>query len=69
MNQLTTKQAAENLGVSVRRVIALIESGRLPASRFGNAYSINEPDLELVRERPVGRPAKSKQTKKGLESE
>lgn len=58
MNVLTTKEAAEKLGVSVRRVIALIEAKRLPASRFGNAYSIKESDIELVRERKAGRPKK-----------
>ena len=57
-NLLTTQEASERLGVSARRVIALIEAGRLPASRFGKAYAIKEADLELVAERTVGRPAK-----------
>ena len=57
-NLLTTQEVAERLGVSTRRVIALIEAGRLPASRFGKAYAIKEADLGIVAERPAGRPAK-----------
>lgn len=55
---LTTKEAAENLGVSVRRVQELTKSGRLPSSKFGRALMIKEEDLELVRERTAGRPPK-----------
>lgn len=55
---LTTQEAAQRLGVSTRRVIALIEAGRLPASRFGKAYAIQEADLAIVADRPNGRPAK-----------
>ena len=55
---LTTQEAAQRLGVSTRRVIALIEAGRLPASRFGKAYAIQEADLAIVADRPTGRPAK-----------
>jgi hypothetical protein len=40
--------------VSKRRVIALIESGKLPAKRFGNAYVIKEADLKLVEGRKPG---------------
>lgn len=57
--KLTTNQAAEKLGVSRRRVLALIEAGRLPADKFGDAYMIDEKDLELVRERKIGRPKKT----------
>lgn len=61
MNQersLTTKEAAKELGVHHSRIYALINSGRLPASRFGSVLVIKESDLELVRERKPGRPQK-----------
>lgn len=56
MKSLTTKEAAERLGVTVRRVNELITSGRLPAARFGRAYMIEEADLRLVENRKPGRP-------------
>ena len=60
MNFLTTKQTAELLGITPRRVQALIEAGRLPAQKFGRDYMINEKDLKLVKDRKVGRPPKAK---------
>ncbi len=57
MSTLTTDQAAERLGVTPSRVRVLIRSGRLPAQKFGRAHVINESDLQLVADRPVGRPA------------
>lgn len=57
MNYLTTKEVAEKLGVTLRRVQAMIESGRLPAQKFGRDYMIKETDLKLVAERKVGRPS------------
>jgi excisionase family DNA binding protein len=60
MDLLTTKQAAEKLGITPRRVQALIEAGRLPAQKFGRDYMIKEKDLKLVEDRKVGRPRKSK---------
>lgn len=59
-NFLTTQDAAEKLGISTRRVIKLITDGRLPATRFGKSYMVNEADLKLVAERPTGRPPKAK---------
>lgn len=56
---LTTKQAAGKLGITSRRVQALIEAGRLPAEKFGRDYMIREADLKLVENRKVGRPKKS----------
>ncbi len=55
---LTTKEAAERLGVSVRRINALIESGQLPSERFGRSHAIRESDLMLVEDRKPGRPPK-----------
>jgi excisionase family DNA binding protein len=60
MNLITTADAAEKLGISVDRVQALIRAGRLPATRFGRAYMINEKDLAKVKDRKPGRPAKGK---------
>jgi excisionase family DNA binding protein len=58
MDMLTTKQVAEKLGITPRRVQALIEAGRLPATKFGRDYMIKEKDLKLVEDRKVGRPKK-----------
>lgn len=55
-DKLTTAQAAESLGVTIRQVQALIKSGRLPAVKFGRDWQINEADLELVRNLKPGRP-------------
>lgn len=63
MKLLTTKETAERLGVTIRRVNDLITAGRLPATRFGRAYMIKESDLKLVENRQPGRPLGA--TKKG----
>lgn len=64
MNLLTTKDAAERLGVSVGRVYQFISEGRLPAKKVGRDYLIAEKDLKLVKDRKPGRPAKQAQGKK-----
>ena len=66
-NLITTKEAAENLGVSMRRVTALIKEGRLPSKQIGREHLINKADLELVRERKTGRPKKEKSKEKSEE--
>jgi excisionase family DNA binding protein len=58
MDFLTTKQAAEKLGITLGRVQALIETGRLPATKYGRDYMIREKDLKLVEDRKVDRPKK-----------
>lgn len=58
MALITTKIAAERLGVSTRRVRALIEAGRLPASRIGRDLLIEECHLPRVAERKPGRPGR-----------
>jgi excisionase family DNA binding protein len=63
MEWLTTRQAAEKLGVSDARVRAMIKAGRLPAQKLGHIHMINEADLKLVENRKVGRPRKA-QTEK-----
>jgi excisionase family DNA binding protein len=60
---LTTPQVAERLGVTVRRVQALIKDGRLPSQQFGRDHIIKESDLKLVENRKPGRPRKEGQTK------
>jgi excisionase family DNA binding protein len=60
MGLITTAQAAERLGISVRRVQELISTQRLPAQQFGRTYVVDEEDLKLVENRIVGRPPKVK---------
>lgn len=56
---LTTKEAAERLGVSPARVRQLVLAGDLPAEKFGRDLMIKEGDLKLVADRPMGRPPKT----------
>ncbi|MDQ3132858.1 MAG: helix-turn-helix domain-containing protein [Acidobacteriota bacterium] len=56
---LTTREVAEKLGVSLRRVRALIEAGKLPSQQYGRDHLIKESDLELVKDRKAGRPSKA----------
>jgi len=58
---LTTAQAAEELGVTAARVRQLILSGSLPAKKIGRDWAIERDDLELVRERKLGRPFQKKE--------
>ena len=58
MNLISTREAADRLGVSVLRVQQLIWAGRLPAQKVGRDYVINESDLKLVGDRKPGRPPK-----------
>ncbi len=63
MTLISTKVAAEKLGISVLRVQQLIWQKRLPAQKIGRDYVINERDLELVKDRKSGRPPKNKAVK------
>ena len=70
MNELiTTQEAAEELGITASRVLAMIREGMLPAQTFGaRTKLIKRADLELVRNRPKpGRrwPPKKKGRKHG----
>ena len=56
---ITTKEAAERLGITLPRVHALIKAGRLPAEKFGRDYVIQASDLRLVEHRRPGRPPKA----------
>lgn len=62
-NLLTTKQAAEKLGISDARIRQMILKGQLPAQKFGHIHMILESDLVLVRERKAGRPTAKKSDK------
>ncbi|HKQ89264.1 MAG TPA: helix-turn-helix domain-containing protein [Blastocatellia bacterium] len=65
MKLLNTTEAAERLGVSVRRVRALIAEGTLKAHQLGREYAIEESALAhvTVYGKP-GRPATKKAAKK-----
>ncbi len=56
---LTTRQAAERLGVTDSRIRHLVLEGRLPAEKFGRDLVIREHDLRLVEDRKPGRPSKA----------
>lgn len=56
---LSTTEAGAVLGVSSRRVLALIEASRLPAQRVGGRWVVRVRDLERVRERRNGRPRRT----------
>lgn len=58
MATLTTKQAAERLGVNASRVRQLILAGRLAARKQGRDWLIDERSLKAVADRKVGRPRK-----------
>ncbi len=60
---ISTKEASAKLNVSIRRVQALIASGKLPAKKIGRDFVILESDLELVKDRQTGRPPKPKEIK------
>lgn len=49
MNMMNTKEAAEKLGVSLRRVQQLITEGTIPAHKVGRDYVILEKDLEGIK--------------------
>jgi excisionase family DNA binding protein len=56
---LTSLEAAKRLGITQRRVIALIATGRLKAKRFGRVYSIEAEDVDAMTVRVNGRPTKA----------
>ena len=53
---LSTAEAADLLGVSARRVLQMIEKGKLPASRVAGVAVIRRADVLAVERRPAGRP-------------
>jgi excisionase family DNA binding protein len=57
---LTAQQDAAALGVTPRRVVVLIQAGRLKTSRLGRDWLIPAHALEAVRECKPGRPRRSR---------
>ena len=62
MDYLTTAQVAKRLGVTRRRVQALIKRGQLEADRYGKAYLISEEQLQAFLERRRTEPGRPKGT-------
>ena len=65
MELLTSKQAGQILGVHPSRVRLLIRQGRLVARKHGSQWVIFETDLEKVKDRKPGRPAKKNRLQAG----
>jgi excisionase family DNA binding protein len=64
MKLLNTSEAAEKLGVSIRRVRQLIAEGKITAHNLGRDYAIEESALAQVKiYGKAGRPPKLEQTK------
>jgi excisionase family DNA binding protein len=57
---LSTTEAAERLGLTVRAIQKMIEGGRLPARKVGRDYVIDPSALENVPKQAAGRPPKAK---------
>jgi excisionase family DNA binding protein len=55
-HMLTTADAAQKLGISVRRVQVLIQVGLLPATKHGRDWLITEQDLAQMPRRAAGWP-------------
>lgn len=63
IKRITTKEAAEILGISTGRVRKLILDGIIKDSiKFGRDNAISASEIEKLKktERPTGRPAKEK---------
>jgi excisionase family DNA binding protein len=57
MTTIGTSEAARRLGVTQRRVVALIKAGRLPAQQIGKTWVIDSAALAPIKVRKPGRPA------------
>jgi excisionase family DNA binding protein len=64
-NLLSVAEVSRELGVSVRRVQAMITAGRLRAERVGSVYVIHAAALAAVRVRRPGRPRGSRRRSQG----
>jgi excisionase family DNA binding protein len=62
MKIIDTGEAARRLNVTPTRVRAMINSGRLKATKVGIVWMIDPKDLDAVKERKVGRPRKARKT-------
>jgi excisionase family DNA binding protein len=62
MNLISAKEAAEKLGVSDRRIRAMIKEGKIKAIQIAGGYIIEEKELENVKTYgKAGRPPKAKE--------
>jgi len=61
---VTTKQAAEILGVEPSRVRQLILSGQLPASKPGREWMLRRRDVEAFRDLPPGEPGRPRRLRR-----
>lgn len=59
MSHLTTRQAADRLGLKVYQILSMIKSKRLIAEKVGRDYIIEEASLVGSTIGPRGRPRKS----------
>ena len=64
MKIIGTTEAAKRLGVNASRVRALIDSGRLKATKVGAVWLIDPKDLDAVKVRKPGRPRKTRKSAK-----
>ncbi len=66
---LTTKEAAEKLGVTYVRINQLIKSGELVAEKKGRDYLIKSSDLKTLKKKPEkrGRPRAANPSQAALE--
>lgn len=62
---LTTSEAADKLGVTIRAVQKMIEAGRLEARKVGRDYLIDPGALDNITRQAAGRPPTKKAAKKG----
>jgi excisionase family DNA binding protein len=61
MKELTTKEVAEKLGISVRQVQTLIQQDKIIATKKGRDWFVLESDLEFIKDRKkTGRPKNDK---------
>lgn len=56
MKYISTKEAAERLGVTRRRVVAMIKAGSIKTVKVGRIHLIDPGQLDKVQDRTPGRP-------------
>lgn len=61
---MTTEQAAKELGVSARRILAMIKAGQLPAVKFGPVWMVTSVESMRNRNPKGGRPIKTDNPRK-----
>jgi len=62
---LTTAEAADTLGLTVRAVQKMIEARRLAARKIGRDYLISPEALSHISKQAAGRPPKALSSKDG----